>query len=77
MLLLEVVQLFSALLLLEVVPTLSYCVTATVAGDPSGYPAQITLLNFTEDNVQGVFFTGTPPTKLEYGKPRLGVSTLT
>ena len=27
--------------------------------------------------VQGVFLTGTPPKKLKYGKPRLGVSTLT
>ena len=27
--------------------------------------------------VQGVFFTGTPPKKLNYGKPRLGESTLT
>ena len=28
-------------------------------------------------NIQGVFFTGKPPKKLKYGKPRLGESTLT
>ena len=27
--------------------------------------------------IQGVFFTGYPPKKLKYGKPRLGESTLT
>ena len=28
-------------------------------------------------HIQGVFLTGTPPKKLKYGKPSLGVSTVT
>ena len=34
------------------------------------------ILNIYKKYIQGVFFTGTPPKKLKYGKPRLGESTL-
>ena len=50
------------------------CIVSDTIAICNGHKNMNMLLN---DMIQGVFFNWYPPKKLKYGKPRLGVSTLT
>ena len=43
-----------------------------IVGRKTPISFQCHVTNFWREFIQGVFFTGPPPKKLKYGKPRLG-----